>query len=146
MREPKLLLCLHFKNSSRKSVSMPSVTVADTAILLIGIVVFIQACTNVVLLSEWEPGREDSCLIQCGLWNWRQLSPESMAPKIFQVVHFNAVTGQNVDLFCPLAQKTTSRSWGRYRMVRMAVVTPERWNKPFLFQGMWCECADWQSK
>ena len=81
--------------------SIPSVAVADTTILLIDIAVFIQACTNVVLLSEWEPGREDSCLIQCGLWNWRQLL-ESRASKIFQVVHFNAVTGQNVDLFLSL--------------------------------------------
>ena len=81
--------------------SMTSVAVAVTTILLIDIVVLIQACTNVVLLSEWEPGREDSWLIQCGLMNWRQLL-ESRAPKIFQVVHLNAVTGQSVDLFLSL--------------------------------------------
>ena len=89
---------------------IPSVAVADTTILLIDIVVFIQACTDIVLLSEWEPGREDSCLIQCGLGIWRQLL-ESRASKVFQVVHFNAVTRENVDLFRSLIQKSTSRSW-----------------------------------
>ena len=66
-------------------------SVADTKIFLIDIVVFIQACTDVVFLSEWEPGREYSCLIQYGLRNWRQLL-ESRAPRVFQVVHFIAVT------------------------------------------------------